>query len=119
MTANRADANGRTTEIPGQQRQAGKPFYHIHRLSKLRHAHAPHHRGRRRGRKGAHCLTYVPRGNAGQMLNLFWGVIFDGLTIGIEPLSKACDVGFVVQLLFQQDVAERINQRHIAAVFER
>ncbi|MNE15978.1 hypothetical protein D3C80_1089050 [compost metagenome] len=45
LTANRADANGRTTEIPGQQRQAGKPFYHIHRLSKLRHAHAPHHRG--------------------------------------------------------------------------
>ncbi|MNZ64455.1 hypothetical protein D3C78_826240 [compost metagenome] len=53
------------------------------------------------------------------MLNLFRSIIFDGLTIGIETLGKACDVGFVVQLLFQQHVAERIDQRHIAAVFER
>ncbi|MNP14917.1 hypothetical protein D3C76_1072550 [compost metagenome] len=52
------------------------------------------------------------------MLDLFRCIIVNRLTIGIEAIREARDVVFVVQLLFQQDVAKGIDQRHIAAVIE-
>ncbi|MNS94692.1 hypothetical protein D3C72_1289170 [compost metagenome] len=118
LPANRADADGRAAEIAGQQRQARQAFHHIHGLAELGHAHAPHHRGRRRGGEGAHRLTHVARRDTGQMFDLLRRVIRNDFTIGVEAIGEARDVVFVVQLLFQQNVAKGIDQRHIAAVIE-
>ena len=57
-------------------------------------------------------------GYAGQMFDLLWRVLFHRLPVGLKPLREACDVVFVVQLLFQQHIAKGVNQCHIAAVFQ-
>ena len=118
LSTHGTDADGRTAEVAGQQRQAGKSFNHIHSLTKLGHAHSPHHGGGRGRRERTHCLTNVTGGNAGEVFNPLWGILFDRLPIGFKPFSKACDVVFVVQLLFQQHIAKSVDQRHVTAVFQ-
>ena len=118
LTAHRSDADGRATEITGQQRQACEPFDHINGLPKLGDAHPPHHGSGRGRREGTHRLTHLTGGEAGEMFHTLWRIVFYRLPVGLKPFCKACNVVFVVQLLFQQHVAKGVHQRHVAAVFE-
>ena len=118
LTAHRPDADGGATEIPGQQRQAGQPFDHVNGLTKLGHAHSPHHGSRRSRRERAHRLADITGGDAGKMFDLLRSIVFYRLPVGLKPFRKARHVAFVVQLLFQQHIAKGVHQRHVAAVFQ-
>ena len=118
LSTNRAHADVRTPQVAGEQRQACQAAHHVHRLAKLGDPHAPHNGGGRGGGKHAHRLANSLRADPDNLFHCFRGVILHRLAVGVQPFGVAFDIGFVVQLLLQQDIAEGVHQRHIAAVVE-
>ncbi len=118
LPAHGTDTDGRAAEVAGQQCQAGKPFDDIDGLAKLSHAHSPHYGGGRGRREGAHCLTNVAGGDAGEVFYALWGILFHRLPIGLKSFGKPRDVVLVVQLFFQKHIAKGVHQRHVATVLQ-
>ena len=67
---------------------------------------------------GPRRLPDFPRADPDNPFHRFRGVILHRLAVSIQPFGIAFDIGFVVQLLLQQHIAEGIYQRHVAAVVE-
>ena len=118
LPADRPHADVGPSQVAGEQRQACQAAHHVHRLAKLGDPHAPHNGGGRGGGKHAHRLANCLRADPDNLFHCFRGVILHRLAVGVQPFGVAFDIGFVVQLLLQQDIAEGVHQRHIAAVVE-
>ena len=116
LPTHRANADGFTPEVTGQQRQACQPFHHVNGLAELGDPHAPHDGRRRRRRISAHRLTNLCGGNTGQFFHRFGRVVFNDFTHLVQPGGVARNILFVVQLFFQQHMGKGIHQRHIATV---
>ena len=58
------------------------------------------------------------RAHAGDILNGFRRVAFDNLTVLFKAFSTGGDERLVVQIFFNNDMAHRIQQRDVRAVFQ-
>ena len=118
MSTDRADADVSPPEVAGQQREAGETADDINRLAELGYAHSPHNGGGRGGGEGAHRPANGQRRDADQCFHGFGRVVFHRLTIGLQPFGITLNVIVIVEIFFQQDIGEGVDQRHIAAVVE-
>ncbi len=118
LAAHRVDAGARLAEVAGEDRQAGQRAHGLHALIELGHAHAPQDGGGFRA--GIHPGTGADllRADAGDGFHRLRRIAFDDFTILLEALRTAGDEGFIVEILFDNDVADGVEQRDVGAVFQ-
>ncbi len=119
LTAHRVNPCIRLAEVAREQRQAGQGTHGFHALVELGHAHAPENGGV--FRSGVHScrLTDLLGAHPGDGFHRFRRIAFDDFAILLEAFSTRRHKRPVVQLLFNDHMPHRIEQRDVGAVFQR
>ena len=115
----RVNADARLAEVAGQDRQAGQRTHGLHALIELGHAHPPQDRGGLRVGVHAGAGADLLSADAGNLFHRLRRIAFDDFAILFEALGTAGDEGFIVEILFDNDMPDGVEQRDVRAVFQR
>ncbi|MNC02405.1 hypothetical protein D3C75_497800 [compost metagenome] len=116
LPAYRVDPDVGFAEIAGQHREAGQRAYGLHPLPELGHAHAPQQRRGFGPGVQARRLADLLCADAGDGLDRLRRVALDYLTVFIKAFGAGRDKCRVIQLLGNNDVANRIQQGDVRPV---
>ncbi|MNB76748.1 hypothetical protein D3C75_234190 [compost metagenome] len=119
LPAHRVYPCGRFAKVAGQQRQACQGTHGFDALVELGHAHAPQDGGAFRCGIHPRGLADLQRADTGDGFNGFRRVALNDFAILFEAFRTRGDKRPVVQLLFNNHVPHRIQQRDVGAVFQR
>ncbi len=118
LTTNRVYTRMRLTEVTSQHREAGQRTHGFHALVELGYTHAPQDGGAFRLGIHPRRLTNLTGADAGDIFNRLRRVAFNDFTILFKAFCTGSDESFVVQVFFNNDMAHRIQQRDVRAVFQ-
>lgn len=105
-------------QVTRQHGEAGQRTHGFHALVELGHAHAPQNGGGFRPGVHACGLADLLCADAGYRFNGLWRIAFDNFTILFKAFRAAGHKRLVVQILLNNDVPHRIQQRDVRAVFQ-
>ena len=119
LPAHRVDADARLAEVAGKDREAGQRAHGLHALVELGDAHAPQDGGGFGAGVHPGAGADLLSADAGYLFHRLRRITFDDFAILLEAFGTAGDEGFIVQILFNNDVANGVEQRDIRAVLQR
>ena len=119
LAAYRVDADARLAEVAGEDRQAGQRPDRLHALIELGDTHAPQDGGGFGAGVHPGAGADLLGANPGDRFHRLRRIAFNDFAILLEALGTAGDEGFIVQILFNNHVANGVEQRDIRAVLQR